>query len=79
MDKNVTLAQLRDQIISSVANESNTKYYYRLRRIASRKNHTKRPMQFYVDADYEKPLADLGIDKKSYIYLEQDTDESKTF
>src|SRR4051812_1186022 len=33
-------------------------------------------MNLYKDNDMDKTLADLGIDKKQYVYLEQDTDES---
>lgn len=53
------------------------KYYYRFRRIANRKNHTKRPMQLYKESDYEKSLSEMGLDRRQHIYLEQDTDPSK--
>lgn len=66
--------------MESIANESpDQKYYYRFRRVASRKNHTKRPMQLVKLSDYDKTLVDIGLDKRQHIYLEQDTDPSKLF
>ena len=53
--------------------------YYRFRRIANRKNHTKRPMQLYKESDFDKTLFDLGIDKRQHIYLEQDTNPSMKY
>ena len=83
-DRNITLQQLYDEILKEVTLENNkdsstmTPLYYRLRRIASRKNQTKRPMQYYKTTDYDKTLIDLGIDKRQHIYLEQFVTEEET-
>lgn len=63
IDTNTTDTQQQQQL---------PRLQYRLRRVASRKNHTKRPMQLFKEGeDYEKTLVDLGIDKKPFVYLEQ--------
>lgn len=74
VDKNATMEELRATVIAAVASESTDTFFYRFRRVANRKNHTRRPMQLYKDDDYTKPISDTQIDKKSYVYLEQDTD-----
>lgn len=78
VDRNITMEELRSIVIADVACESSDKYYYRFRRVANRKNHTKRPMQCYAEEDYQKSISDtnIAIDKKNCIYLEQDTDPS---
>lgn len=76
VDRSFTLKQLKEEVIKLVQSETTTPTYYRFRRIANRKNNTKRPMNLYKDEDMEKTLGDLMLDKKQMIYLEQDTDPS---
>ena len=52
------------------------KLIYRFRRVANRKNSTKRPMELYSPQDYEKQLKDLSLDKRQLLYLEQEKEES---
>ncbi len=35
-------------------------------------------MQLYKEADYQRAISDIGIDKRPFIYLEQDENEGKT-
>jgi len=75
VDKTATLGFVLDEVTKAVQSENEQKQYYRFRRVANRKNQTKRPMNLYKDSDYQKVLSEVGLDKKCYLYLEQDADE----
>eukprot|EP01116_Phalansterium_solitarium_P018807 TRINITY_DN5104_c0_g1_i3.p1 TRINITY_DN5104_c0_g1~~TRINITY_DN5104_c0_g1_i3.p1 ORF type:complete len:1258 (-),score=480.84 TRINITY_DN5104_c0_g1_i3:52-3825(-) len=80
VDKTTTLQQVLEQAVAQAEADSPpaAKLYYRLRRVAARKNQTKRAMNAYRDSDYVKTMVQLGLDKGSsaFLYLEQDTDPS---
>lgn len=77
MEKTSTLQNLLDATIEAVSQETDQNMYYRFRRVASRKNNTRRPMQILQPPDYQKSLIEYGLDnpKRGIIYLDQSTSE----
>lgn len=50
-------------------------FHYRLRRVATRKNKTKRPMNLFKE-ELDKSIDEMKWAGKLWVYLEQDTDPS---
>jgi len=76
IEKTATLEQVKQKVIELVEHEFKEPYFYRFRRVANRKNSTKRPMNAYPEEDYKKTLEALQIDKKPHLYLEQSTNSA---
>jgi len=78
ISENWTLSQLLEKTVKTLEGypaEQSHRFNYRFRRVAYRKNQTRRPMNFYKPADYDKKLKDLGFKiGRIHIYLEQDVD-----
>lgn len=78
INKHKTLSECLDEVKKLVADEADKgqEWFYRFRRVATRKNNTKRPMNAYKTEQLTKTLNELGIDKenKTVLYLEQDLD-----
>jgi len=76
VEKTATLEQVKQKVVEMVEHEFKEQYFYRFRRVANRKNSTKRPMNAYPEEDYKKTLEALQIDKKPHLYLEQSTNKA---
>jgi hypothetical protein len=70
----VTLRAVLDVVGPMVSGEAEKMLHYRFRRVAARKNKTKRPMEAYLTEDYDKTVAELGLLRKRRLYLEQHED-----
>jgi len=72
-DESTTLDQLLQQVISVISKETTLKYFYRFRRVAFRKNGTKRPMEPYSERKMTQKLSEIFPKKRdtAKVYLEQ--------
>ena len=61
--------------IFDVPFEHSDRSFFTFRKVVNRKNQTKRPTaHIYQESDYQTTLFELGMDKKSWLYVEQSRD-----
>lgn len=74
IDRRSTWKEFHELVLDSIKDESPNKQYIRFRRIANRKNHTRRPMEL-IKENENKALEYTNLVQKPYLYLEQSESE----